>query len=174
MTLQLLVPGQDHASGSEDTSVCATASRGLWGQSSAGNTVYDLGDGGTEPKTWGKPLRHELACFHFQSWWGWSVRWLSNGWFKGKGRSWPRSGGTKRKRGPVGKRHLRSWELGQPPCVCSCLFYLFMSFPWCYLLSAYNHSFPPHCSHRKSICFSKLLKYSERKYMLMFTIIKPL
>lgn len=62
------------------------------------------------------------------SWLGRSVRWQSNGWFKGKGRSWPRSGGIKRMRGPVGKRHLRSWELGQLPCVCSCLFYLFMSF----------------------------------------------
>lgn len=86
------------------------------------------GNGGTEPRTQCKPLRHESAWTCLHSWLGRSARWQSNGWFKGKGRSWPRSGGIKRMRGPVGKRHLRSWELGQLPCVCSCLFYLFMSF----------------------------------------------
>lgn len=125
-TLQLLVPGQDHAHGSGDTGVCSTASQGPWGQGSAGNT--QPGNGGTEPRTQCKPLRHESACTYLHSWLGRSARWQSNGWFKGKGRSWPRSGGIKRMRGPVGKRHLRSWELGQLPCLCSCLFYLFMSF----------------------------------------------
>lgn len=31
------------------------------------------GNGGTEPKTRGKPLRHESACTYLRSWLGWSA-----------------------------------------------------------------------------------------------------
>lgn len=60
MSLQLLVPGQDYASGSEDTSVCDSLSGVSRALKETQCTTWVRVEG--SPRKWGKPPRHELAC----------------------------------------------------------------------------------------------------------------